>query len=250
MVTRVATLTIRKTAVLQLMIANVIIFILQSFMPLFTETFVLNSANAFAQPWTLVSAMFLHGSFSHLLFNMYALLIFGPLIERSIGTKRFWLLYFGAGILASLGFVIYRELILGMSSSALGASGAVMGILGMVIMLFPKMKVLFFFFVPMSMRTAGILFAAIDLFGAFNPASNIAHVAHLAGLVVGLIYGWQLLKKGKQFKRKFGARTSSFTEAGAAPKARASTRTGQQKYEDTIELSKDDLDKYYKFGKF
>lgn len=231
-----ATVQFKTTAVLQLVLVNIVFFIAQALFPAM-NSLALNSANWLQQPWTLVSAMFLHSGFSHLLFNMYALFIFGPLIEARIGKKRFLWAYFGSGILASLGFVAYRELILGATGSAVGASGAVMGILGLVIMLFPKMKVLFFFVVPMSMRTAGIIFALIDLFGAFNPTSGIAHVAHLAGLASGLLYGSYLLRRKKKFQRTF------------TQKPFTTKKTTNKKYEDTIELTKDDLDQFYKSGR-
>lgn len=235
-----STIQIKMSAVVQLLIANVFIFIIQALFPSI-NALSLNSASWLSEPWTLLTAMFLHGGFAHLLFNMYALFIFGPLIENKIGRNRFLWLYFGSGILASLGFIAYRELIIGVSASALGASGAIMGILGMVIILFPNMKVLFFFIVPMSMRTAGIIFAAIDLFGAFNPTSGIANVAHLVGLGSGLLYGLYLRKKGQQFQKEFLRRGRSYRTS--------SGRSTSKSYEKTIELTKDDLDSYYKSGR-
>ncbi|MCD4666859.1 rhomboid family intramembrane serine protease [archaeon] len=179
-----------------LLAINVLAFILQWIIPGFTDLFVLVSKDVLARPWILLTSMFLHGSLPHLLFNMYALFIFGSLIEQKIGSKRFSFVYFLSGILASLLFTVLMP-----SSAALGASGAVMGILGVTIMLMPDLRVLFFFFIPMSLRTAGIVFILIDVLGAFGIGiPGIANVAHLAGVAVGLIYGYYLLKNRKKSK--------------------------------------------------
>lgn len=216
---------------------NIFFFILQLVIPGFTEMFVLVSSEVLARPWILLTSMFLHGGFGHLLFNMYALLVFGPLIEQRIGTKRFLGVYFAAGLLGALAFTIFEPL-----SSALGASGAIMGIIGIVIMLLPKLKVLLFFAIPMSMRTAGILFALFDLVGFVGGGSGIAHVAHLGGLLIGVLYGWYLLSQKKSFTRRFTAK-------GPSRANRNRSRTSGKDYEKTIELKKDDLDDYYKYGR-
>ena len=177
----------KKNAVSVLLLINVILFIIQISFRGFTESFMLVSADIWVRPWIIITSMFLHGGVAHLFFNMYALYLFGTLVERSIGTKKFLLVYFTAGILAAM---------LPQYSAALGASGAIMGIIGLVIMLFPDMKILFFFAIPMSMRTAGIIFAAIEVFGLLVPVhTGIAHYAHLVGLAVGLIFGYYIMKK-------------------------------------------------------
>ena len=213
---------------------NIFIFLLQSFIPDFTNLFVLKSAEVLIHPWTLLTTMFLHGSFTHLLFNMYALLLFGPLVERRIGSKRFLILYFIAGLLASIAATYYP--------SALGASGAIMSVLGMVIVLFPRMKVLFFFVIPMSMRTAGIVFALLDIFGFAFGGTGVAHLAHLAGLAFGLAYGFYLVNKHKTFTAKFTT-PKSFNLNQKAPSKK------RKDYEQTIELSKDEIDEYFKYGR-
>jgi uncharacterized protein len=217
-------------AVIPIIIVNIICYIIQLSVPGFTESFMLVSEDIYTRPWIVVTSMFLHSPVSifHLFFNMYALLLFGTLIEQRIGTKRFLMLYFGSGILAA-SIPFYH--------AALGASGAIMGVLGMTIMLFPHMKVLFFFFIPMSMRTAGIIFAAIDIFGLVSPVkTGIAHYAHLIGLICGLVYGYYLLKKQKEF-------VENFTQKKSIIKKKS------DRYDDTIELSKEEMDNYLKYGR-
>jgi len=190
-----------NNAVLPLIGVNILFFLLQQIIPNFTTSFALISRNVWSEPWILVPSMFLHGGAYHLLFNMYALYMFGPLIEQRIGTKNFILIYFLAGILSSLGFTLAYP-----TRAAVGASGAIMAILGLTIILLPNLRILFFFVIPMSMRTAGIVFILIDLFGVFSPVkTGIAHLSHLVGLACGLIYGYFLTKKKKKFYRKFSS---------------------------------------------
>lgn len=203
-------------------------FIIQNIIPDFTTSFMLVSKDIFTRPWILLTSMFLHGSLNHLLFNMYALFMFGTLIEQRIGTKRFIIIYLVSGLLAA--FIPTYE-------AALGASGAIMGIIGMTIMLFPDMKVLLFFILPMSMRTAGIIFALLDLFGMFSPVSSgIAHFAHLVGLATGLAYGFYLIRKKKQFQKKF-----------TGPKVTVIKPNGYGK--ENINMSKEEMEEYLKYGR-
>src|SRR3989344_4598074 len=192
-----------RSIVLPLVVFTTVIFLLQILLGKgFTAAFMLQSADVLYRPWILITSMFLHSGIMHLLFNMYALYMFGPLIEQRIGTKRFVLIYLIAGILSAASFAMAYP-----SSSALGASGAIMAILGLTIVLLPDIRVLFFFVVPMSMRTAGIIFALLDIFGVFAPVSTgIAHLAHLIGLACSIIYGINLQKKKKKYYRSFSSK--------------------------------------------
>jgi hypothetical protein len=204
---------------------------------------------------------------------MYALLIFGPLVERKIGSKRFIIAYLISGLFAGIIYSLYYTFIKGLpQTSALGASGAIMGLLGLVIILLPNLRVLFFFVIPMSMRTAGIIFALLDLAGFLGVNDGIAHLAHLSGLAIGLLFGWLYLTtlrnylrkpfRGSRFSSSFGFSTrggslfrilnkNSKIESVKSAKGSnfgKSSRVKQNK--DTIELTKDDLDNYFKYGKF
>jgi uncharacterized protein len=192
-----------KNAVMPIIVANLIFFGLQTFLGRgFTSSFMLVSDDIFTRPWIIVTSMFLHGSPNHLLFNMYALFLFGPFLEQRIGTKRFFTIYFLSGIAASILSSFLYPLLLGQSLNALGASGAIMGMLGVLIIIMPDLKLLLFFIVPMSLRTAGIIWVLIDTFGIFFP-SGVANIAHLVGLGTGLIYGMNLKKERRKFDKKF-----------------------------------------------
>ncbi|MBW3020595.1 rhomboid family intramembrane serine protease [Candidatus Woesearchaeota archaeon] len=223
----------RKSSIGYLLGINAIIYIIQLLVPKFNEMFLLDSSLVWNEPWRLVTSMFMHSTLSlnHLLFNMYALFLFGGLMEQMIGTKRFLKVYFVSGIVAGIIFSIFTP------GKAVGASGAIMGILGLTIMLLPNMKVLFFFVIPMSMRTAGIIFALIDILGLFNPYSRIANAAHLGGLVIGLLYGFYLLRQKKNFNKNFtGVQVVSHQGHNYHTK-------------NSQEMTDEDIDNYLKYGR-
>jgi hypothetical protein len=219
-----------KHAAISIIVINVVIFMAQMVLgSWFIEMFLLVSAEVVQRPWILLTSMFLHADPAHLLFNMYALFIFGPLIEQRIGAKRFLIAYFASGLLAAaLSTFFYTR--------ALGASGAIMGILGITIVLMPDLRVLLFFAIPMSLRTAGIIFAAIDIIGVFTPGGGVANIAHLVGLGVGLLYGYYLLRQRKGYQKRF------MRHSYAAQPRRAAASS-------TIELSQEDIDDYLKHGR-
>jgi uncharacterized protein len=187
---------ITKSAVLTIAVINVIAFLLQIITGgiggWFTRMFVLVGGDVLVRPWILLTSMFLHADPMHLFFNLWALVMFGPLVEQRIGTLRFYFIYFLSGLLAAfLSSFFY--------TSALGASGAIMGILGVTIILMPQLRILFFFVIPMPLWVAGLAWAAMDFFGLFYP-TGIGNIAHLVGLGCGLIYAITL--KGKKIKHK------------------------------------------------
>ena len=185
-----------RTAVIPLAVVNVIIFLLQIILGTnFTNSFILVSSDVFTRPWILLTSMFLHAGINHILFNMYALLIFGQILEQRIGAKRFLFVYLLSGLIAAFLSSFFYE-------RALGASGAIMGVIGALIILMPNLRLLLFFAVPMPLWTAGIIYAAIDLFGIFFP-SGIGNIAHLVGMGCGLLYGLYLKKQTKKFYKKF-----------------------------------------------
>ncbi|PSQ14692.1 rhomboid family intramembrane serine protease [Halobacteriales archaeon QS_7_69_60] len=155
--------------------------------------FTLSTANP-EYVWTWVTSIFAHGGPSHLLFNAIALYFFGPIVERQVGSKKFAALFLVSGIAAGLGQV-GLGVVTGETANVLGASGAIMAIMGVLSMTAPELKVLLFFVIPMSVRTLTVLFAGFSIFavasntGGPGLLSGVAHFAHLVGLFVGLWYG-------------------------------------------------------------
>jgi uncharacterized protein len=164
----------------------VLAFIIQLIFPIFEDTFLLTSSEVFSQPWTLVTSMFLHGDFMHLFYNMFALGLFGLILEKIIGGKKFLIVYFVGGIVASISVTFFYN-------AALGASGGVMAILGCLAVLRPKMRV-FIGMIPMPMFVAALVWIGGDVIGLFAP-SGIANAAHLGGMFFGLVAGLYLRNK-------------------------------------------------------
>lgn len=155
------------------------IFILQTIIPQFTEIFILNE-QSIPQFWRFLTSILLHGDLGHLIYNLFALALFGSMLEKFVGSRRFLVIFFVSGIFANLISVNFYE-------ASLGASGAIYGILGALVVIKPLMMVWAFGF-PMPMFIAGVLWTAGSVLGIFMP-SNVGHIAHLSGIAVGFVLG-------------------------------------------------------------
>lgn len=142
-------------------------------------------AFAFREPWTFVTSIFLHADFLHLFFNIFALFFFGMYLERMIGNRAFVALFFASGIVGNMGYLVTAS---NPYIPAVGASGAIYGVIGALAVLAPLLLVYIYGFIPVPMALAAVIWALIDLGGLFVP-SGIAHGAHLGGMLVGLLYG-------------------------------------------------------------
>jgi membrane associated rhomboid family serine protease len=135
--------------------------------------------------WQFFTYMFLHSTTDpwHLIFNMLGLWMFGSEVERVLGSRRFLTLYFTAGIFAGICCCIFTPW-----TPILGASGAVFAIEVAFAMYFPNCTVIFYFF-PMKAKYLVMTFAGITIFNCIVPKTgNIAHFAHLGGLVYGFLF--------------------------------------------------------------
>ena len=167
--------------------------------------------------WQVITHMFMHGGFWHIFFNMYTLFIFGVVVERIIGSKKFALFYFvcGLGAAALQIGTQYIEMQAFISAGAadsvaalkmtptVGASGAIYGVLIGYAMLFPDSKMtLLFPPITLSAKWMVIIFAAIELFtGVIGWVDGVAHFAHLGGMLIGwlMIRWWR--RRGVLFDR-------------------------------------------------
>ncbi len=176
---------------LYLLAAIALVFIIQLAVPGFTESYVFDPSLAIAQPWRFVTCMFLHADPTHILFNGLALFMFGTILDRQVSSRQFLFIYFGAGIFG--GLLYYATYLLGIIPPipALGASGAIYGILGTVAILLPDLRI-FFYFIPMKIRYAVIVWIIIEFLGTFDISSGIASAAHLGGLLFGIACGYYL----------------------------------------------------------
>ncbi|MGA0264952.1 MAG: rhomboid family intramembrane serine protease [Lysobacterales bacterium] len=144
-------------------------------------------------PWQLVSYGFLHGGFNHLFFNMFAVWMFGLQLERVWGSQRFALYYFVCIVGAAITQLIVQQLS-GQFYPTIGASGAVFGLLLAYGVTWPENRVLLLFFpVPIKAKWFVLIYGGIELiFGITNAMPQIAHFAHLGGLLfgAGLLWRW------------------------------------------------------------
>ncbi|MBE6228432.1 MAG: rhomboid family intramembrane serine protease [Bacteroidales bacterium] len=155
--------------------------------PLMARLFALNPITFIKRPWQLVTYMFMHGNFAHLFFNMYTLYVFGTVLERVWGTRKFLLYYFVTGIGAALVHIGVQWLT-GDFALTVGASGAIYGILMGYAMLYPD-STLMLLLPPVSVKAKWLvlIFAGIELLlGVTGTQAGVAHFAHLGGLVFGL----------------------------------------------------------------
>lgn len=146
--------------------------------------------------WTFITSMFTHGDLNHLLFNMLSLMFIGSFVERLLGKKRFLKFYFISGIVAGLLFVLVSILTnTDMNVYAVGASGAIFGLGGLLAVLTPKLPVLVFFVIPMPMWAAMIGMLGILWILSIAAGLPIGNIAHLGGLLTGVAYGFYLKYK-------------------------------------------------------
>lgn len=146
--------------------------------------------------WTLLTSVFMHGSLGHLFVNMVSLMFIGSFVERLIGRKRFLWFYLISGVLAGLFFVclalIFQS---GLDIYAVGASGAIFALGGLLAVLTPKLKVLVFFIIPMPMWIAIVFLLVVLWFLSVSTGLPIGNAAHLGGLLAGVVYGVYLRRK-------------------------------------------------------
>lgn len=165
------------------------IFILQYPLDLL-EYFSFIPALAFSQPWRFITSIFLHANFIHLFYNMMALFFFGLYLERLVDRKIYLTIFFVSGIFGNFLFMLTT---FNPSIPAVGASGAIYGVIGALAALRP-FAIVYVYFTPMPLIVMAFLWAIISFIGIFVP-SEIAHAAHLSGLVTGYIIGYIIKKR-------------------------------------------------------
>lgn len=207
-----------------LIIINVLVFVAQLALKITNVVMLYPIQHPSFRPYQIVTHFFAHSpvSFFHILFNMFALYMFGKILENVWGGKRFLFFYLACGIGAAalhLGIQYFRweqaerlfaagnaeaaQNIVASIGPALGASGAVMGIMAAFAYLFPNTE-LFILFIPFPIKAkwAVIGYVAIDLFSGIANFSgdNVAHFAHLGGALTGFLL---VLLWNKKDRRRF-----------------------------------------------
>ena len=151
--------------------------------------------------WTFLTSMFMHGGFFHIFANMITLIFLGSFVERIIGKKRFFWFYMIAGLFAGLFFVLLSLIFKGdMSAYAVGASGAIFGVAGLMVVLTPNVP-LYVMFIPIPIKAKYAIPGLLIILWLISVTAGVAigNTAHLGGLLIGLAYGIYLRNK---YKRK------------------------------------------------
>lgn len=171
-----------------LLLINVAAFCIDLFLgPWFTRMLALWPLGSGFLPWQVVSYAFLHGSFTHLFFNMLGLWMFGSDLERLWGPKRFLQFYFASVLTAAAAQLLVAALT-GATYPTVGASGGLFGLLLAFAMVFPNRIILLFFVIPMKAKFLVLLYGALELYqGVYVMNSGVAHFAHLGGMLGGLL---------------------------------------------------------------
>ena len=178
-----------------LLLINVAVFCIDYFLgPGFTRLLALWPLGGGFMPWQLVSYSFLHGSISHLFFNMLGLWMFGAELERLWGPKRFLQFYFASVLTAALALLLVAGLS-GAVYPTVGASGGLFGLLLGFGMMFPNRTIVPLFPpIPMKAKVFVAIFGGLELlFGVTGTMQGVAHFAHLGGMLGGflMIRYWQ-----------------------------------------------------------
>jgi membrane associated rhomboid family serine protease len=203
----------RPSATVMLLSANVVAFVLQyalyqwSSFP--TNHYLALSLRGLEQGhvWQLLTYQFMHVGVLHLLFNCWAIYVFGRDVETALGRKSFLRLYFSSGILGGVAQAL-AGLLLGGSFAApvVGASAAAFGLAAAFAMLFPDRLLWLFFILPLRAKWLLPLSAGLALYGMVFPGDGVAHAAHLGGMLTGLFFirsavHWQWRWRWPRFSR-------------------------------------------------
>jgi membrane associated rhomboid family serine protease len=191
----------------RLIIANVVVFFLEQTMPGVANSLALVPAYVYLQPWTIVTYMFVHASFTHILFNMIALYFFGPRVEERLGSLRFIVLYAISGISGAI-----LSTVLAPHAAVVGASGAVFGVMLAFATYWPHAQIYIMAILPIEAWLAVSLMVVLALWsGLHGSRTGVADFAHLGGFAGGWLYlRWLGMRHGaRRFRAKVAPKVGS-----------------------------------------
>lgn len=210
-----------------------------------TEWLYLKTAEVFSgQVWRLVTCAFCHDASGlfHIFFNMFALYMFGPKVESSVGAREFVWFYLVSAVVASLSFLLL-DVVTGSNAAMVGASGAVMAVITVFALKNPDVTINLFMVLPVKAKHMVPIFAAISLFPVLAELSGgglgdgVAHIAHLGGLGFGFFYGkrsWKITPFLDRFSTKWRANRRGLKVVSEDPTPSAKSRK-IQKLEDDMD---------------
>jgi len=208
------------------------------------------------QIWQLITYQFMHGGFSHILFNMFALWMFGMEIENMWGSKKFLYYYLLCGVAAGLLQLFVPPLLGTAAAVTIGASGAVYGVLIAFGMLFPNRHIYLYFLVPVRAKYLIGFLIVLEFLLIDSAGSNVAHLAHLGGALCGFLYimcdkssdapfkqtlmGYKNRSSGGSFKNPFENIGEKFRKRGESIEK---AKYYEMKDKEDSEISQEDIDR-------
>jgi len=171
-----------------LIVVNLLLYVVRVINPEFAVQLGLYPPEFWDRPWTLITCMFIHANVWHIIANMITLYFFGSYLNRLLGTLKFLVVYFAGGILGSLVFLLLPP---SAPSIAVGASGAIFALGGVLAVMRPKLRVIIF---PIPVPLP-LWIAIIGIFAVFSFLPNVAWQAHSGGLALGLVAGYILRRR-------------------------------------------------------
>ena len=171
---------------------NVVIFIITLLRPEAVINLLgLTPASLSKQPWTIISSMFVHGGFLHIIFNMIALYFLGSFLIRTAGEKSFLAVFFLGGLVGNVLYFLLGPPL----TTGVGASGGIFALAGALAVIVPRVPVFIFFIpIPMPLWIAVIILLLLSFL-----FSGIAWQAHLGGLLLGLVAGLIFRRRRRTF---------------------------------------------------
>ncbi len=201
--------------VTRLLVANIAIFVLAPRGSGLYHALMFVPGWVLTRPWTILTYMFLHAGFMHVLFNMLGLYFFGPRLEARVGSKDFIILYLLSGIVGAI-----LSFFLTPGAAIVGASGAVFGVLYGFAHYWPHERIYIYALIPVPARLMVIGLAGLSIYFGISGGGNIAHFAHLGGFAGA----WGYLKLRERRSQRF--RKKATGEPSAVD--RISGRTGRE----------------------
>lgn len=189
----------------RLLIANVVVFFVQTTMPGVTYGLAFTPALVLQRPWTIVTYAFLHGNFMHILFNMIGLFFFGPRVELRLGERRFFILYSISGVSGAL-----LSLILAPQAQIIGASACVFGVMMAFAYFWPREIIYIWGVLPVPAALLVVITTVLALMsGLGGSRGGVADFAHLGGYAGAFLYLWWIGRAPERFRRKTEARAKA-----------------------------------------
>lgn len=187
--------------------------------------------------WQLVTYQFLHGGFSHILFNMFALWMFGVEIENAWGSKKFLTFYLLSGIGAGLLHMFLSPLLTGLGVPTIGASGSVYGIMIVFAMMFPERLIYIYFLIPVKAKYLITILIVMEFMLVDSASSGVAHLAHLGGALVGFLYIIFDKNSNTTFKNMFKKQSNTYSTSSSS-NSRTSYTSSYTRKDDKVQDAK------------